>query len=116
MGDELRRGSSHASLLIAQLSSLLGWRVRIPTLQGVGVRQNKARFLKVKMIHKVPGLFAPVENVYHASQVLSWIASQQGTIESQLTRLGQIHGLMDDLLNQEKLPILRLGREYKRSR
>lgn len=79
---------------------------------------NKVRFLKVKMIHKVPGLFAPVENVYHASQILSWIASQQGTIESQLTRLGQIHGLMDDLLKQERLPvILRPDREYnKKSR
>ena len=78
---------------------------------------NEARFLKVKTIRKVPGLFTPVENVYHASQVLSWIASQQGTIESQLTRLGQIHSLIDALLNQEKLPvILRRGREYKRYR
>lgn len=66
---------------------------------------------------EVPGLFTPVENVYHASQVLSWIASQQGTIESQLTRLGQIHGLMDDLLKQERLPVtLRPGREYKKYR
>lgn len=67
---------------------------------------------------EVPGLFTPVENVYHASQVLSWIASQQGTIESQLTRLGQIHGLMADLLEQERLPaILRPDREYnKKSR
>ena len=69
-------------------------------------------------MHTVPGLFTPVENVYHASQVLSWIASQQGTIESQLTRLGQIHGLMEDLLKQERLPvILRPDREYnKKSR
>jgi hypothetical protein len=66
---------------------------------------------------EVPGLFTPVENVYHASQVLSWIASQQGTIESQLTRLGQIRGLMDNLLKQERLPVtLRPSREYKNYR
>ena len=79
------------------------------------VNYNEDRFLKVRTIHKVPGLFTPVENVYHASQVLSWIASQQGTIENQLKRLGQIHGLMDILLKQEKLPaILRPDREYKK--
>lgn len=78
---------------------------------------NEDRFLRVKTTHKVPGLFTPVENVYHANQILSWIASQQGTIESQLERLGQIHGLMDALLKQEKLPvILRPDREYKKSR
>ena len=81
------------------------------------VRHDRARFLKVKMIHEVPGLFTPVENVYHVSQVLSWIASQQETIQGQLERMGQIHGLMDALLKQEKLPItLRLGREYKKSK
>ena len=75
---------------------------------------NEYRFLRVETIHKVPGLFLPVENVYHASQVLSWIASQQGTIENQLKRLGQIHGLMDALLKQEKLPLtLQPGREYR---
>ena len=69
------------------------------------------------MISEVPRLFTPVENVYHISQVLSWIASQQETIQGQLERMGQIHGLMDALLKQEKLPItLRLGREYKKSR
>ncbi len=81
------------------------------------MKHDRARFLKVKVIRKVPGLFAPVENVYHVSQVLSWIASQQETIQGQLERMGQIHGLMDALLKQEKLPItLRLGREYKKSK
>ncbi len=81
------------------------------------INYNEDRFLRVKTIRKVPGLFTPVENVYHASQILSWIASQQGTIESQLERLGQIHGLMDALLKQEKLPVRwHLGREYKKSR
>ncbi len=81
------------------------------------VEHDRARFLKVKVICEVPGLFIPVENVYHVSQVLSWIASQQETIQGQLERMGQIHGLMDALLKQEKLPItLRLGREYKKSR
>lgn len=81
------------------------------------LKHDRARFLKIKMIREVPGLFTPVENVYHVSQVLSWLASQQETIQGQLERMGQIHGLMDALLKQEKLPlILRLGREYKRSR
>lgn len=80
-------------------------------------QNGEARFVKVEPIRVVPGLFTPVENVYHISQVLSWIASQQETIQGQLERMGQIHGLMDALLKQEKLPItLRLGREYKKSR
>ena len=79
------------------------------------VNYEKARFLQVKTKCKVPGLFIPVENVYHVSQVLSWIASQHETIQGQLERMGQIHGLMDALLKQEKLPVtLRLGREYKK--
>ena len=82
-------------------------------ITGRMVNYNEDRFLKVKTIHKVPGLFTPVENVYHASQVLSWIASQQGTIENQLKRLGQIHGLMDTLLKQKKVT-LSLVREYKK--
>lgn len=81
------------------------------------VRHDRVRFLKIKMIREVPGLFTPVGNIYHVSQVLSWIASQQETIQGQLERMGQIHGLMDALLKQEKLPItLRLGREYKKYR
>ena len=77
-------------------------------------RSGKARFIKVEPIGVVPGLFTPVQNVYHVSQVLSWIASQDETIQDQLERMEQIHGLMDALLKQEKLPItLRLGREYK---
>jgi len=81
------------------------------------VNYNEARFLKVKMIGEVPGLFIPIENVYHVSQLLSWIASQQETIQGQLERMGQIHGLMDALLKQEKLPvILRPEREYKKPR
>ena len=80
-------------------------------------RSGKARFIKVEPIGTVPGLFTPVENVYHVSQVLSWIASQQETIQGQLERMGQIHGLMDALLKQEKLPPrLRLGSEYKKRR
>ena len=80
-------------------------------------RSGKARFIKVKPIGVVPGLFTPVQNVYHVSQVLSWIASQDETIQDQLERMEQIHGLMDALLKQEKLPItLRLGREYKKSK
>ena len=77
----------------------------------------RARFIEFGIIREVPGLFIPVDNVYHISQVLSWLASQRETVEGQLTRLNQIPALMDALLRQEPLPPrLTLGREYKKSR
>ena len=80
-------------------------------------QSGNARFIKVEPIGEVPGLFTPAENVYHVSQVLSWLASKQETIQGQLERLGQIHGLMDALLKQEKLPpTIWIGREYKKRR
>ena len=104
------------------VSSILEYRDTGPQTFETNVAENiwrsgKARFIKVEPIGVVPGLFTPVENVYHVSQVLSWIASQHETIQGQLERMGQIHGLMDALLKQEKLPPrLRLGSEYKKSR
>lgn len=86
------------------------------------MRNDKARFFKVSTTSKVPGLFAPVQNVYHLSQVLSWLASERETregqlktLEGRLQRLNQIPGLMDALLKAAKQPPrLRIGPEYKR--
>ena len=81
------------------------------------LRNIQARFIRVRTIGEVPGLFIPVDNVYHISQVLSWLASERETVEGQLVRLNQIPALMDALLRQEKLPPrLKLEREYKKSR
>ncbi len=88
------------------------------------LRNNKVRFINIKTGDEVPGLFTPVDNVYHISQVLSWLATERKTIigkdrtiEDQLERLRQIPPLMDDLLKQAKLPVtLRIGREYKKSK
>ncbi len=86
------------------------------------MRNDTARFVKVSTTRKVPGLFAPVQNVYHLSQVLSWLASERETregqlktLEGRLQRLNQIPGLMDALLKAAKQPPrLRIGPEYKR--
>ena len=51
---------------------------------------------------QIPGTFAPVRNAYDISQVLSWIAGQQGTIHGQLAWLMDIPHLMEALLKTEK--------------
>lgn len=76
-------------------------------------KHNKARFLTIKKTCKVPALFTPIENIYHVSQVLSWLASKQVTIEGKLNRIRQIHELMDALLRKEKKLRLRISRLYK---
>ena len=50
----------------------------------------------------VPGSFAPVLNAYDISQVLSWIASQRGTIQDQLEWMMDIPTLMHVLLRQKR--------------
>ena len=46
--------------------------------------------------------FAPVRNAFDISQVLSWVANQEGTIQSQLARRMDIPDLMDALIKTEK--------------
>ena len=53
---------------------------------------------KIKDTSKVPNSFAPVRNVYDISQVLSWIANQQPTIQQQLGWMQDIPDLMQALL------------------
>lgn len=50
---------------------------------------------------KVPGAFSPARNAYDISQVLSWIASRQGTVNSQLKMMADIQDLMRALLRQK---------------
>lgn len=76
-------------------------------------KHNTVRFLKIKKTCKVPALFTPVKNIYHVSQVLSWLASKQETIEGKLNRMKQIHELMDALLRKEKKLRLRISRLYQ---
>ena len=52
--------------------------------------------------------FAPVQNAFHVSQVLGWIASQQGTIPGQLKWM-DILALMEALLKREKRLALSIG-------
>jgi hypothetical protein len=47
----------------------------------------------------VPGACAPVTNVYHVSQVLSWLARDRNTVQDQFERMMEIPGLINPLLN-----------------
>jgi len=49
---------------------------------------------------QVPGACAPVKNIYHASQALSWIASREPKIEKQRKRMGEIYELIQPLMER----------------
>ena len=69
-------------------------------------KKKKVKFnqldLEFQYRDPVRGSFAPVRNAYDISQVLSWLASQQGTIQDQLDRMMDIPYLMHTLLKEEK--------------
>jgi Domain of unknown function (DUF932) len=52
----------------------------------------------VRQSCKVPGAFAPVKNLFHASQALSWIAGTRHTVTERLEYVKAIPGLIN-LLN-----------------
>ena len=54
---------------------------------------------------QVPGSYAPVRNAYHISQVLSWLASQQNTVQKQLKLMTDIPKLMRSLLTAETITL-----------
>jgi Domain of unknown function (DUF932) len=54
---------------------------------------------EVSSQHKVPGSCAPVTNVYHVSQVLSWLARERNTIQDQFEKMLEIPALVTPLLN-----------------
>jgi hypothetical protein len=48
---------------------------------------------------EVPGSCAPVENIFHLSQVLSWIANHRNTMEDRLSKNREIYDLVGPLVN-----------------
>jgi hypothetical protein len=47
----------------------------------------------------VPGAHAPVQNLYHAAQALSWLAGTATSVQTRIRRLNDIPGLIDALRN-----------------
>ncbi len=45
----------------------------------------------------VPGANAPVENLYHAAQALSWVASRKRDLDERDRRIEAIPGLVEKL-------------------
>ena len=74
-------------------------------------RKNKKRVkfneltLDPKTEISVPGSFTPVRNAYDISQVLSWLASQQTTVQKQLVWMADIPKLMRSLLRAETITL-----------
>ena len=58
-----------------------------------------------KRTTEVPGAFSPARNAYDISQVLSWIASRQNTVNSQLGMMTDIPDLMRALLRQKTITL-----------
>ena len=68
------------------------------------VRFNELR-LKLGSETDVPGAYAPVRNAYDISQVLSWIATQQQTLQLRLKWMQDIPALMRALLKQKSITL-----------
>jgi hypothetical protein len=60
-------------------------------------KNRKPHELTVKRTHEVPGTCAPVGNLFHASQVLSWLATARRTIPERLEHIRAIPTLMKPL-------------------
>jgi len=54
----------------------------------------------VSQDEEVPGAFSPVDNAYHVSQVLSWIARSRKTIQDQMEKMMDIPNLIDELIEK----------------
>lgn len=63
-------------------------------------RDLKPHELNVKDATKVPGSGAPVKNLFHVSQALSWIAGTRNTIPERLDYVKAIPRLMEPLTNR----------------
>ncbi len=61
--------------------------------------------LDPRSVTEVPGAFSPARNAYDISQVLSWIASQQGSIQTQFKKMVEIQVLMRALLRQKTITL-----------
>lgn len=81
----------------------------LPVLIDPPVKNDDVRFTDLTPLPKtesdVPGAYAPVRNAYDISQVLSWLANQQKTLQGRLKRLGDIPKLMRSLLTAETITL-----------
>ena len=75
------------------------WNIMVKGLDGdvEPTKGLKPHQLPVTPRCEVPGSFAPVENLFHASQALSWIAGTRQTIQERLEYLRNIPRLMKPL-------------------
>ena len=53
--------------------------------------------ISLRNTHPVPGASAPVQNLFHASQALSWLAGRRTALQEHLEYIMEIPGLMDAL-------------------
>lgn len=60
-------------------------------------KNAKPHQLRVKPTREVPGSFAPARNLFHSSQVLSWIAGTRQALEERLEYICAIPGLVSGL-------------------
>ncbi len=71
--------------------------------------KKKVRYDDLKLKHgsekDVPGAYAPVRNAYDISQVMSWIATQQQTLQLRLKWMKDIPPLMRALLKQKSITL-----------
>jgi hypothetical protein len=65
-------------------------------------RNAKPHELEVKATSKVPGSFAPVANMFHASQALIWIAGPRPTLQERLSHILDIPELIKPLENRTR--------------
>lgn len=59
-----------------------------------GAEKIRPSLRMVSSQREVPGACAPVTNVYHVSQVLSWLARERNTVQDQFEKMLQIPGLI----------------------
>jgi hypothetical protein len=62
------------------------------------VKKTPPSLWQVGWNEQVPGASSPVNNVYHVSQALSWIASREKKLEDRLKKTMEIYGLVKSLL------------------
>ena len=60
-------------------------------------KNRRPHELEVAATHKVPGACAPVGNLFHASQALSWLAGTRQTVQERLEHVKAIPTLMKAL-------------------
>jgi hypothetical protein len=58
--------------------------------------------LPIKRTNEVPGAFAPVQNLFHVSQALSWVAGTRNTVPERLDYVKAIPGLMEPLTKRSQ--------------